>query len=683
MNWIDHVTGYTYNGTQRIPNSDYLDGGWNRYYDWYDKIFGRYMYENTLKDWQGNDAQKVIDGEPSEAPQYSAVYLISPNGSGNFWNSASDKTFTSFTVRLCVILDRARWATSDNAFEEDEFKAFLCNNPTNPTRLSVEFFEDGIGDDYKTKIVYKVGTFSVNEYHKYCPSWTSGDASIASDCYQALPCWFGYAPNYNNIPSAKVMLNTGVCDSRFPAYIATPRLNAYVSAPSDTVTPGKANITLRYTGDKTGKTIQLPQLNNGYLEATSSYTGSRTDSAEEYSVTFKLINSYETMMNMPTENCNLNISFGQGSINVTCPVTDGFSCGTGGQSGDTSYNGQVTRIIANYNNGTLSETSVAKSNWMPLLVKNVSNTITAVTVDTTVKPSVLTSIARKFYNHNCKNALLNNNEDYLTVDFTLKSALVGGVEPFATIRYGDQVQKTTTIGETTAKLGPYTTVPYTNGQFFQVIINARDRFGRMSADVTVPLYDKNTTTTLNGLRAYLYVKPSISLTGYRTNSSGGVDEVAGTNGKLTASYSFSMLDYQESSNKNGSTQPKLVWTGKSTTSTVNLSSSSGSNSKTYSSLSIEQGYEFTCAVTDPAGYTTTASYFIPSGSVLINFKAGGQGLGIGVRATTDKEMLVGWKGHFQKDIAVDGLITGPTITDIYDKIAALQNSFVDGNNQRY
>lgn len=68
-----------------------------------------------------------------------------------------------------------------------------------------------------------------------------------------------------------------------------------------------------------------------------------------------------------------------------------------------------------------------------------------------------------------------------------------------------------------------------------------------------------------------------------------------------------------------------------------------------SGFSLEHSYDFTLSVKDAIGSNTTSTVTIPTGDVLLDFRAGGKGLGIGKIAETDS-MEVFMDAKFMKDL---------------------------------
>lgn len=295
------------------------------------------------------------------------------------------------------------------------------------------------------------------------------------------------------------------------------------------------------------------------------------------------------------------------------------------------------------------------------------------TVDPTLTPSLAsTTCLRKYYNHNSVNAVLANRSDYFAVVWSGTSQSYANPALTITVLFGDQVQ-ILNQSNLTFNLGPYTTVPYTEGQLFKVFAYVTDNFGRTSEEQEIVVYDKDTTTTIAQMRAYLYSQPNVQISAYRVDAAGTPDEVNGTNIKVDYSWSISPVDYGETSYNSGTSAGSLVIAYDSENSnTIAITSATGSGSYTLNNMSIDLSFLFSGTITDFVGLTyQLPSVSVLSGEVFMDFRNGGSGIGIGMRATADDQMDVAWSTIFHDNVNVQGTLSSPTITSLVEQIDSI------------
>lgn len=611
-------------------------------------------YENPV--YNLTTGERLKDNNGNEI-SYSCKMLYAPNVTGNYWDTLDDKSFSSYSVYLII-----RVSSMTTSFDKDSFKCWMPSGTTYETITSI-----GYATESPWVFVFKVGSFPTNTWNQM---YTYTGTAVTQNAYQYCPFLFGYAES-SYTPSNTVFLKYGNYIDRVTCFVSTPQVNITLSG-SETTTLGSLNITYSASG-LPQKTLYLPTFTGSYWNYDSSFptvaTGTITPTSDSASYSIGVDDTYETQMATSTVDFPLALTKGRkmGEVYEVCPVetsfvyTDGGSI-TGGTSETSAYISTVS-----YDDGTITDTYLSQTDkaWTPLTIKTVTNNISYLTVNMSLAPSIVSSKVVRVYSHQCKNAVLNNNADCFKVAYELEPAVSGGTSPSLVVFFNDH-QQTLSINNSAGdsenypyQLGPYTTVPYTQGTLFTIQGYALDKFGRKSSEITLPLYDKDGTTSLAGLRAYLYTAPSIIYKGYRCNSSGTAAETSGTYAKLTYTYSFCMLDWKETSNKNGTTQPyvKLSYTGSTSTSTTNLSSTSGSGSRTYSGIATDTSYTFTATLVDPLGATVTTSFYLPTAAVLINFKAGGDGMAVGKWSETSELFDVQWDSRFRGNVAIDGNLT--------------------------
>lgn len=305
-------------------------------------------------------------------------------------------------------------------------------------------------------------------------------------------------------------------------------------------------------------------------------------------------------------------------------------------------------------------------------------------IDSARLPTFTSTAGTKDTNHNSKYVMLVNGYDKINFEATVTDQSYpynnnpNNYAPVFALYCGDanlgnyrptSVSSSGNILTTTynGSWGPITVNPPVSlgtNQTFSVVY--QDRFGRQASSNLSIVVDG---TTVAYQRFYNYTNPTWSLIGQRVDSSGTPDDKNGTYIKIDYNWALSLLDYNLSPHT-GTTQPTIKITNNQDTSTHNytITTNSGTNTFTVSNKPLDKSYTFTAVLTDATGRTYSLSCFVPSGEVFMDFMAGGSGLGIGKRAEAADTLSVGWKTEIKKDLQVDGNITGPTITDIYNKI---------------
>lgn len=339
-------------------------------------------------------------------------------------------------------------------------------------------------------------------------------------------------------------------------------------------------------------------------------------------------------------------------------------------------------------------------------------------INTSRLPTISSVSGTKETNHKSQYVMLCNGYDKVTIAATVTDQSYpynndpNNYSPTFALYIGDANQGnynptkvTSTAGNLVATYnftyGPMTVNPAVSlgtNQYFRAVY--QDRFGReASANISL----KVGSSTIAYQRFYNYINPTFGITARRVNASGTPDEREGTYIKIDYNWAASLLDYAMSPHT-GTVQPTIKITNNqdSTTNSYTLTQASGSGTFTLSNKSIDKSYTFTALFTDAAGREYTLTAFVPSGSVILDFLNGGSGLGIGMRAEMPDKLSIGWATQinnmlsaqkttlaattisggltasgasvFNQALEVKGTLSGPTITDIYNKIKAAGES---------
>ena len=202
--------------------------------------------------------------------------------------------------------------------------------------------------------------------------------------------------------------------------------------------------------------------------------------------------------------------------------------------------------------------------------------------------------------------------------------------------------------------------------FTATVTDSRGRTASRSVSVTV--------------QAYAAPKFTATPTAYRCNSSGTRQETTGTYAKVTASFSCSSVNGQ-----NSLTVKKVSLNGTDTTLASGTAAIIGTNN-----LALDTAYTAVITLTDAVGSTTTYNLAIPSAAYLIHFKKGGKSMGLGRAAgdSNDSTIHIGWNmdvdpGHVIRSIGGAGVGTMGFIVQNADGTNKLSLVLgADGSNYR-
>lgn len=287
-------------------------------------------------------------------------------------------------------------------------------------------------------------------------------------------------------------------------------------------------------------------------------------------------------------------------------------------------------------------------------------------VDMTNIPKLTVATGTRFRNHNAKYAVLANDFDYF--EYVWKGTVQYAADPTVTLTlvYGDQIQLTKTADGTasansTFQHGPFLTPPTTAGQLTQVSGYVIDARGRQSTEKIFTITDNNSQDNLEYMRFYAYNYPTVTVQGYRCKADGTPDADAGTHVKLTATYAFSQLDYGLATYSKGTTDGKLAIKLRPHSGTLSQSewnytiTTANGNKEILLEIGLNQSVDISVAVTDFIGNKFTASTeFVPSAQVVLDFRAGGNGLAIGKRNEFADALEVAWDTTFYGDVNFRG-----------------------------
>lgn len=269
--------------------------------------------------------------------------------------------------------------------------------------------------------------------------------------------------------------------------------------------------------------------------------------------------------------------------------------------------------------------------------------------------------------HSDKYALLVNNEDTVTMRWRGASYAVVDTTLTMTLRFGDSVigsyKSTGAYPYEHFTVGPWLSPPVQQGQLFKINGYLEDCRGRRSVEKNFDMLGAN-DEVLEYIRCYLYSVPRVTISGYRCTSDGTPDEKDGTYIKFTYSWSISALDYGLSSYSEGLNPGKVSvhiipthgTTGESTND-FTITSATGTGSKIVSVGTAEVSFDLVGTITDFLGKSNTAAkVFVPSSRVYMDFRYGGDGLGLGKVCEDENKLEIGWDTTIFGNLNVQGNI---------------------------
>lgn len=158
----------------------------------------------------------------------------------------------------------------------------------------------------------------------------------------------------------------------------------------------------------------------------------------------------------------------------------------------------------------------------------------------------------------------------------------------------------------------------------------------------------------NSITVYDYSTPVVSVTAERCNSSGSADP-DGSYVNVTATFSIASVN-----SKNTVSSKKIEVVGTSYTST---SFNSGAVVKLGGALTTDKSYVIKVTITDALGQSSSVQTTIPTGEVIMDFKASGKGVGIGKVSETDNLLDVKWDVKAQGFKGVKNGVTNTISSD--------------------
>ena len=183
-----------------------------------------------------------------------------------------------------------------------------------------------------------------------------------------------------------------------------------------------------------------------------------------------------------------------------------------------------------------------------------------------------------------------------------------------------------------------------------------------------------TATKTTSITVRQYMPPQITSTPdiYRCTSGGTRDDVEGTYANLTVTYSYYLVN-----NNNSLSIRRVSLNG------VNTNISSGTAVTIGAgALQVDKSYKATITLKDVVGEETTYVVDIPSAAYIIHVHKGGNSLGIGRAANTigDNRVHVGWAATFYDDMSVNGALAARGGTSVTGNITATGTLITNGNN---
>jgi len=142
-----------------------------------------------------------------------------------------------------------------------------------------------------------------------------------------------------------------------------------------------------------------------------------------------------------------------------------------------------------------------------------------------------------------------------------------------------------------------------------------------------------------------YSAPSISAFSAARCNSSGTSTSSGTYAKVSATYSYTSLGGKNTV----SSKIEYATSGTSSWTNAGAVSSGGSATVGGGAISVENSYQIRLTISDKFTSTSKIVYINPQ-FVLLNFKEGGKGIGIGKYATTDNRLEIGMRTDINNNI---------------------------------
>ena len=246
-----------------------------------------------------------------------------------------------------------------------------------------------------------------------------------------------------------------------------------------------------------------------------------------------------------------------------------------------------------------------------------------------------------------------------TAEMTGVSAGSGATIAARSITTSPNLGSGTTASLTTKLLSVSGTVTFT-----AEVTDSRGRTATKTASITV--------------RAYAPPQFTATPTVYRCNSAGERKDVEGTFAMLTASFTYSSVN-----GNNSLTVKRVALNG------VNTNLTSGTPEKIGAgALEVDNNYSAVITLKDAVDSETTYTLTIPSAAYVIHIRKGGKSLGIGRAAgsSSDSKVHVGWDAEFDKTVSVAGAASvGGALTarggaSVTGNIGATGTLITNGNN---
>lgn len=292
--------------------------------------------------------------------------------------------------------------------------------------------------------------------------------------------------------------------------------------------------------------------------------------------------------------------------------------------------------------------------------------------DPSTHPVISNVIFRKFDDRdNHHNMLLCSKAraaEFLTVTFDAEWSK-GNCN--ANIYLGDTLVKTAQVagsGTNQIKVGPFTSCPIVQNLASAISIKLNDTRGLQSDQVeseAIYLNSLGTTSIGSTITVHSYAPVSGSVTVSRVTSAGITDSFEGTYLKAVAQVIGFSADKAGSTNESFYLTANLyshTLANSDSETVIPLGTDNISNGETFtkqeSGYDITQTYIIRLEVADKFGYTFSTEVLLASGEVFMDFRAGGHGLGIGMRAANENEVNIKWDTNILGNLYVGGDVTG-------------------------
>lgn len=241
--------------------------------------------------------------------------------------------------------------------------------------------------------------------------------------------------------------------------------------------------------------------------------------------------------------------------------------------------------------------------------------------------------------------------------------------------YGSSISGFTISGGYSATIQGVSPLTHTTG-----VLTSGDKSFEVA--VTDSRRRSSEAVTVGSIHVYPYSKPEITIFSVTRDSSDTTQVTVKANWEFSdvdgKNRTIATLEYKKSSDSRWTTYGEI---NQYTDTDGWLTIDGDDGSVILTDISELSSYNFRLTVTDTVGNSITQDAFISTLDVLLDFKAGGTGIGIGKIAETDGTMEVNLDAYFMKDIYVQDKSEDGIKISILDAVYPVGSIYMSVNNK--